>query len=132
MPKPVKGTLQTKAEVEAEAKAAKARAETAARAAAMKDPAAGLTLQNITWHLGGFDVVAIATFTVKSTNDFPTRDIEFSCTSHGASGTALSGVTHTVYDVVPAKGTKVFREVNLGFMSSQSATLSCRISDART
>ena len=40
--------------------------------------------------------------------------------------------TTAVYEVVPAKGTKVLREVNLGFVNSQSATLSCHISDAKT
>jgi len=33
---------------------------------------------------------------------------------------------------VPAKSTKVLREVNLGFVNSQGATLSCHISDAKT
>jgi len=40
-------------------------------------------------------------------------------------------VTHTVYEVVPAKGAKVLREVNLGFVNSQSAKLACHISDAK-
>jgi hypothetical protein len=121
----------TPAELKAKAEADRKWREYEAKAAALRNPTAGLTLgDKFNWYLGGFDVVAIATFTVKSTNSFPTKDIEFTCTTYGASGTPLSKVAHTVYDVVPPKSSKVLREVNLGFVSSQSTRMSCSITSA--
>ncbi len=85
-----------------------------------------LTL-DFNWSKGGFDAVMIANFTIKSTLQFQVRDIEIACTTAGASGTNLSATTKTIYDVVPAKATKRFSDVNMGFINTQSASANCRI-----
>ena len=91
----------------------------------------GITLVKTTWRLSGFGTVAEAEFTVRSSNDHATNDISFECVTAGKSGTRLSKVRATVYDTVSAKGVKVFRNVNMGFVDSQSATLACKITGTK-
>jgi hypothetical protein len=67
----------------------------------------GLTLVKFDWTMGGFGNIPIANFTAKSTNEWTSKDIEFTCTTTGQSGTALSTVHVTVYEAIPAKTTKV-------------------------
>jgi hypothetical protein len=91
----------------------------------------GLTLEKVNWHMGGFGNIPIADFTVKSTNEWTSKDIEFTCTTKGASGTDLSALRATVYDSIPAKTTKILKGVNMGLANSQSATMWCSISAAK-
>jgi hypothetical protein len=43
----------------------------------------------------------------------------------------LSANNHTRFDTIPANGKKAFKEVNVGFVDSQSATASCNIDTAK-
>jgi hypothetical protein len=90
-----------------------------------------LVLKNFTWHLGGFNVVALADFTISNKGTAPVSDIKIECTTNGKSGTDLSHAKQTIYDTIPAGATKTFREVNLGFVNNQSNGLRCDIGGAR-
>lgn len=50
------------------------------------------------------------------------------CTTYGESGTTLSRRREMVYQTLPGKGTKTFKEVNFGFANSQSARMGCESS----
>lgn len=95
-----------------------------------KTPVNYLTLE-FNWSKGGFDSVMIGHFTIKSALQFEVRDIKIACVTAGASGTALSTVQQTIYDYVPAKSTKRFPNVNMGFINTQSASANCQILSVR-
>jgi hypothetical protein len=99
------------------------RAEYAREREAPKD---FLTLEH-SWRAAGFGNVMVADFTIKSTLLFAVKDITIRCTGYGASGTTISELAQTVYDIVPAKSTKRLNGVNMGFMSSQVSTAACQI-----
>ena len=87
-----------------------------------------LKLEKFTWRIS--DRVGVATFTVHSNNSFPLKDIEFTCDTYGRGGTLLSHLKTTSYEVIPAKTTKVFKEVNLGQIDAQSASMNCSVTGA--
>jgi hypothetical protein len=79
------------------------------------------------WSKGGFGNIMLANMTIENRNEYSVRDIRLNCITQGASGTALSWKKHTLYDIIPARGKKTFREVNLGFIDQQSARASCEV-----
>lgn len=94
--------------------------------------AAGRALANFhmskpAWRKGGFGIVAVADFTFANDNSVAVRDVTIGCTFYGASGTQLGTGEQTIYQTFPAKKSTVVREVNLGFINSQSATASCAV-----
>lgn len=91
-----------------------------------KAPVDYLTL-DFSWSKGGFESVMIADFTIKSTLQFEVRDIEILCIGSGNSGTRLARIPQTIYDVVPAKATKRFRGLNMGFIPQQMTNANCSI-----
>lgn len=109
----------------------KRKAEAAELERQRKNPVAYLTL-DYTWEKGGFDRVMIGTFKIKSDLLFDVRDIEIVCVTVGNSGTRLSKASQTIYDVVPAKKTKTFPKINMGFINSQSTRSSCEIASVRS
>lgn len=95
------------------------------------DPVPALKLTIVEWELGGFDTVFIGTFRVENRSDKPIKDIEIRCATQGASGTALSSVTKTIFETVPAKGKKTFSKVSMGFVDPQSSRAGCAVVGAR-
>jgi hypothetical protein len=69
--------------------------------------------------------LAKATFRINNGNVFPIADIEFSCEVIAASGTSLRIQNYTIFDVIPAKGTKTVRDFKLGFWPDQGKSMSC-------
>lgn len=82
------------------------------------------------WKKAGFDNVAIATLSVENCGSSAAKDIEFTCTAFGASGTRISGLKKTVYSTVDGRGRATFREVNLGLIDPQTARLECTVTGA--
>jgi len=69
-------------------------------------------------------------FTIQNTNSYAVKDIQLDCKAVAASGTVLDVMSHTVYDTIPANGSKRFKEVNLGFINSQARRGGCTITGA--
>jgi hypothetical protein len=84
------------------------------------------------WRKGGFDAVMIATFRISNGNPFAIKDIGIVCTLSAPSGTTLGLNAVTLYQVIPAKGRKTIRDLNMGRPVSldfgQAAGASCEIS----
>lgn len=91
-----------------------------------KSPKDYLTL-DFTWSAGGFGAVMLANFTIKSTLQFPVKDVLIRCVGSGNSGTELGKVSQTVYEIIPPKSTKRLNNVNMGFIPGQMARASCEI-----
>jgi hypothetical protein len=103
----------------------------AARYEATRNPATKMSVENMTWSIGGFGTVAVVTVTINNSNDFPVKDVGIECRFSGKSGTALSTATHTIFDTVKLKSKRTFKEVNVGFINSQSARGGCSVETAK-
>lgn len=86
------------------------------------------SLLDFSWSTGGFGSVMEASFTIENGNDFEVKDIEVICTMMGNSGTEIGTARHTIYDIVGPRKKKAFKDVNMGFINSQSSSSKCRIS----
>lgn len=103
----------------------------AARYEATRDPATKMSVENMTWSIGGFGSVGVVTLTINNANDFPIKDVRIECRFSGKSGTELSTTNHTIFDTVKAKSKRTFKEVNVGFIHSQSARAGCGVETAK-
>jgi len=95
------------------------------------DPADEMKLSNFSWKTGGFGSVAIITATIENFNNFTVKDITVKCSFGGKSGIHLSDVEHVIYDTIKSREKRTFKDINIGFIHSQSASSSCRIKTAR-
>lgn len=86
-----------------------------------------VTLENMSWRKGGFDTVAVADFTIKNNNTVSVKDIQVTCEAVAASGTVLGTVKETVYETIAPQKTKRVRDLNMGFIHSQTKNIGCRI-----
>ena len=59
------------------------------------------------------------------------KDITIKCTHAGASGTVIDSSTRTIYEFVPAKSTRKFRNFNMGFIHAQASKSHCEITDLK-
>jgi len=104
-----------------------------AKAAAAESEAAGhkVSLVDYSWRKGGFNTVMIATFTIANGNDFAIKDLYVACELSARSGTTIGVTAVTIYDTVPARGRKTFREINMGsgitLDFNQAASASCKL-----
>lgn len=82
------------------------------------------------WTLWGFWTVASHDITLKNTSDIDYKDITVVATYYSPSGTKLSSSVKTIYEVLPAGKTIIFRDINMGFVNDQVAKASVSVSDA--
>jgi len=83
------------------------------------------------WHTSGFGGVMIADFKVTNRSKYKIKDIEITCYHYGKSGTKIDSNTRTIYDIVPAKGKKLFKDVNMGFFHSQTHKSGCKCTNLK-
>jgi hypothetical protein len=81
------------------------------------------------WTTGGFGSVMMANITITNPTLHSVKDMEIRCSTFGASGTKLGDLRQTIYELVKPKSTKKVRQVNMGFIHSQTKTVGCIISD---
>lgn len=83
------------------------------------------------WHTIGYGNVMVADFTVTNLSKYKIKDIEITCYHFGKSGTKIDSNTRTIYDIVPAKGKKYFKDVNMGFFHSQTNKSGCKCTNLK-
>lgn len=105
-------------------------AETA-RYEATRNPATKMSVENMTWSIGGFGSVGVVTLAINNSNDFPIKNVGIECQFSGKSGTRLSTVTHTIFDSLKGRSKRTFKGVNVGFINSRSARAGCSVETAR-
>jgi hypothetical protein len=86
-------------------------------------------ISNFRWRKDGFGNIMIADFTIKNDGDQPAKDFEIVCKHFAHSGTEIDSNTRTLYETVAPHGTRTFREVNMGFINSQTAQSGCHTED---
>lgn len=105
--------------------------DVAAMERARRDKALGnLSIKNFTWQKGGFGSVMTADFAFENKGDYDVKDITVRCTLVAASGTTIDSNTRTIYELVPARGTKAVKNFNMGFINSQAARSGCNVMNA--
>lgn len=89
-----------------------------------------VVVKKMSWRLGGFDSVLVVDMTIENKSSLNLKDFVLSCSTKGASGTELSDTKKTLYESIPAGKTKSFRDISMGFVSSQSKKAGCEIISA--
>jgi len=94
-----------------------------------KDAALRQVSIDFKWTKGGFGSVMMADFTITNLSNYTVRDLDVTCTHYANSGTEIDSNSRTIYETVPAKGKKVVRNFSMGFIHSQAARSSCKVTD---
>lgn len=106
-------------------------AEAVARSEATRNPATAMSVKNFSWKKGGFGSVAIMDLTIANENNFAIKDVTVRCRLFASSGTELSTVVGTIYQIIQPKSTKTFADVNMGLIHSQSSRSNCGVETAK-
>ncbi|CAN5379593.1 hypothetical protein BH18ACI2_BH18ACI2_04990 [soil metagenome] len=94
-----------------------------------KEAALRLIKLDYKWGTGGFGSIMEADFTIQNPSNYTVKDLEITCTHFANSGTKIDSNTRTIYETVPAKGKKVVKDFNMGFIHSQASKSSCEVTD---
>lgn len=70
-----------------------------------------------------------ASFTLENKNDVAIKDFTIRFIFYGNSGTMISSRDKTFYELLPAKGSKRFKDERLGFMPDQGTSVSAEVVD---
>ena len=79
------------------------------------------------WRKGGFGSVMTVSGTIRNNSRFALKDFTLQCELSAPSGTLVDRNVKVVYEQVAAGSSKVIRDFNMGFITDQSATASCKI-----
>jgi len=69
----------------------------------------------------------IATIAVTNRNNYEVKDFNVECAMYTPGGAALGEARRTVYDVVPARTDRTFRDFNMGTIHGQANTARCNV-----
>ncbi|MBU0824289.1 MAG: hypothetical protein KKA44_14175 [Alphaproteobacteria bacterium] len=111
-------------------------AEEARKAAAQvaqhtyENPADGASVEAIRPRKEGFGNVLVVDLTIRNDSLSNLKDFIISCETKGNSGTTIDVNRRPIYDVVDARTSRTFREINMGFINNQAASTDCRVEGA--
>ena len=74
-------------------------------------------------------MIMTANFKIHNTTAHAFKDFEITCDHSAPSGTVIDSNKRTIYEIIPANGTKSIRNFNMGFINSQAKRSSCQITD---
>lgn len=101
------------------------------RASYDRSPEKALALESVRGEISGFGTVLIIGGTITNDAEFDIKDPTIWCDLFGPSGTKVGATRATLYEIVPANGSKRFAELNMGFTrSSQVSNYTCNIMSA--
>lgn len=96
-----------------------------------RSPENFLTLENVNGVKGGFETILMLSGSIQNSSDVVIKDVEITCDLFGPSGTKVGNVRQTLFEQIPANGSKRFNELSMGFMGSdQVANFNCSIAGA--
>lgn len=81
------------------------------------------------WNKGGFGNVMEADFKFTNASKWIVKDLEVTCVHTAPSGSEIDRNTRTIYETIPAGGTKRVRKFNMGFIHSQAQSSACSVTD---
>lgn len=89
-----------------------------------------IEVTDFAWSKSSFGVMTLNRLTVANRSDYDLKDIEVRCLHSAPSGTDIDSNTRTIYEIIPARTTRTFRDFNMGFIHSQAARTGCTIRNA--
>jgi hypothetical protein len=90
-----------------------------------KTPIQKIALDNLKWHRGGFNTVAIASFTLRNDNEFGVKDVIVGCEYHAPSGTRIGVTAAPIYRYIPAHDSITVKDFNFGQVDTQASGMAC-------
>jgi hypothetical protein len=90
---------------------------------------AQVKIKSLKWHKGGFDNVMLVNATFENKSNRDVKDIELTCEHFAKSGTKIDSNSRVIYEVIKAGKSNGIREFSMGFIHSQAASTSCRITN---
>jgi hypothetical protein len=106
------------------------RKQQAAAAPQSSTPVQQTSLENVdlkvSWRKTSTNLM-IATIAVTNRNNHEVKDFNVECTMYTPGGTALGEARRTVYDVVPARADRTFRDFNMGTIHGHANTARCNV-----
>lgn len=90
----------------------------------------GLNL-DFQWQKQGFNNVLVADVEIENKSPHTVADVEIEFSLYAPSGTLLQHTRGTIYQTFPAGSKRAFKEVNFGFINTQTAKVSARINNFR-
>ena len=88
-----------------------------------------MELTDIAWKKDGFGNVMVMNATVKNNGSSAVKDVEIECDHSSNSGTKIDSNSKVIFEVVPAGQSIKVKDFNMGFIHSQAAATSCKITD---
>jgi hypothetical protein len=76
------------------------------------------------------DVMVVGDFTISNPSDYDLKDFVLRCEHFAPSGTNVDYSQKTIFEIIPARTTKTFRNFHLGFIHSQAVRNRCWIKNA--
>lgn len=86
-------------------------------------------LEKSDWRTGGFDTVMLFSAKLRNTGAADVKDLKIECTLFSNSGTPLSRVRAVVYELLKAGRSISVKELNMGFINTQSTRAQCAVVD---
>lgn len=126
-PDPVPLTAEQQARLQEENE--RAEAERQARAQ-RRSPEQYVEITSFNWSKTGFGSVMEARFNIYNPLEFDVKDIEITCRHFANSGTMIDKNTRTIYEIIPAGGSRFFNDFNMGFIHSQAERSRCEVTSA--
>jgi hypothetical protein len=73
----------------------------------------------------------LLTVPIENKGDRAVNDIELTCTHSGNSGTVIDRNKKVLYETVPAKKRRTFKDFNMGLIHLQASRSGCDITDLK-
>lgn len=123
-------------EISALAPANKSYAEEVRRAAAEAArhdyvrPEDGASIEMLRPHKAASGNVLVIDVTIRNDSLSHLKDFQMVCENKGNSGTTTDTKRRVLYEIVEARTSRTFREINMGLIDNQAAKTDCRIASA--
>jgi hypothetical protein len=103
------------------------RREIAAHQSFRDNPEMGADIIEVRPSRGGFGTVLVTDLTIRNRSLSDLKDFQLVCDNIGPSRSVIGQSKAVLYEVVPARSTKTFKEVNMGFMHPQTKSADCHV-----
>lgn len=89
----------------------------------------GVKLSNMSWRMGGFDTVIVASFTIENARAITIKDVVVKCEVSAASGTMIAAPRATVLRAIPPGQKTSVRDLSIGFVpnGAQASAAKCYV-----
>lgn len=94
---------------------------------AVENPEQATVVEEVKARKEGFGNILMIDVTLRNDSLSNLKDFIITCDSKGASGTVIDRNTRTLYEVVEARSSRKFRNINMGLLHSQAKSTDCDV-----